>query len=65
MISTFMIEDMSIEKQIELLTIWPKKVLIWKIQKFGCLIFARILLILILKIIVGLYLIVCFVGSNA
>ena len=39
--------------------VWPKKVLVLQIQNFGCLISLKMLLTLVLKIIVGLYLIVC------
>ena len=53
---------MSIEKQIELLIVWQKMVLVSRIQKFGCLISIRMLLTLVLKIIVSLYPIIC-VGS--
>ena len=53
---------MSMEKQIELLIVWKKNELVLWIQKFGCLISLRMLLTLVLKIIVGLYIIVC-VGS--
>ena len=53
---------MSMEKQIELLIVWQKNELVLRIKKFGCLISLRMLLTLVLKIIVGLYIIVC-VGS--
>ena len=50
-----MTTDMSIERQRELLAVWPKKVSVSQIS-------IRMLLLLFLKIIVGLYLIV-YVGS--
>ena len=53
---------MSMEKQIELLIVWQKNELVLRIKKFGCLISLQMLLTLVLKIIVGLYIIVC-VGS--
>ena len=53
--------NMFLEKQIKLLIVWAIKVLVSQIKK-SSLISLTMLLILVLKIIVGLYLIVC-VGS--